>query len=136
MLFKTPEVEEEFEHLTVLLQDIAVHLDLFCTKSGFKEITVTRVLEHVCGDSGVHEAKRAFDVRNEFDGQRTYTDEQMTSIVDYLNRMYPRNDGFPTALHHSFHGGPFHLHVQIALNVMTYVPNLPEKTPETAGDKA
>jgi len=120
MKLKTPEVEAELNSVTTLLQDMAEQCDAISKLVAGKEITVTRVLEHINCDSGVHEARRAFDVRDEFDGQRTYTDEQAKAIVDHLNTMYPRNDGHPTALHHSFEGGPFHIHVQIAASTLTY----------------
>jgi hypothetical protein len=127
MLFKDPKLEEELAYTTVFLQDMAQGMDKFISALG-KGMVVTRVKEHICGDSGVHEACRAFDVRDEFDGQRTFTDEEALKIVNFMNLLYPRNDGHPTALHHSFEGGPFHIHVQIAQNVSTYVPEVPQST--------
>jgi len=122
MKFKSPDIEKEFESVTIFLQDMAMHMDLFCREKFSQELIITRVKEHICGDSGVHEANRAFDVRNEFEGGRLYTDEQVKEIIDYMQSSYPRNDGKPTIIHHSFAGGPYHLHVQIALETTTYAP--------------
>lgn len=126
MKFKSPEVEAEFHNTSYLLQDMAEKLDTFSQMVAQQEIIITRVKEHICGDSGVHEDNRAFDVRNEFEGGRLYTDEQIKDLVEKMNTVYPRNDGHPTALHHSFQGGPFHLHIQIALSVKTYEPKAPD----------
>ncbi len=124
MKFKSPQVETELRSVTTLLQDMAEQCDTFSQMIAKKEITVTRVLEFIPNDSGVHEARRAFDVRDEFEGVRTYTDEEAQMIVDHMNLAYPRNDGKPTALHHSFEGGPLHIHVQIAASTLAYEPEL------------
>ncbi len=121
MLFKQDELKHELAATTIFLQDMAENLDRFVRLSTGMEIMITRVVEHICGDSGVHEANRAFDVRDEFDGQRTFSDEEIEKILNFMNQAYPRNDGHKTAIHHSFNGGPYHLHIQIALNVNTYV---------------
>lgn len=82
------------------------------------EPTVTRVFEHICGSSGVHEAHRGCDLRDEtvaLDGSKhfLYTPEQAQKIVREINLAYPRTDGYATILHHSFDEGPFHFHVQV-----------------------
>lgn len=122
MKFKSPEVQEEFFKTSVFLQDMAFALDKFSLDNFSQEIIITRVKEHICGDSGVHEANRAFDARDEFEGGRLYTDDQVKQILAKINGAYPRNDGKPTIIHHSFDGGPYHLHCQIAELTRAYEP--------------
>ncbi|HNA61489.1 MAG TPA: hypothetical protein PKW79_00225 [Rhabdochlamydiaceae bacterium] len=127
MKFKSPQLAEEFSKTSVFLQDMAETLDAFSKMETGQEIIITRIKEHICGSSGVHEDNRAFDARNEFEGGRLYTDEQVKKMVSYMNTVYPRNDGKVTMIHHSFQGGPFHLHVQLATLTKAY---------ETKPDKA
>lgn len=122
MKFKSEVVAAEFSGLSLFLQYMAFDLDATAKADFGQEIIITRIKEHICGDSGVHEVNRAFDVRNEFDGGRFYTDEQAKKLCDYMNAKYARNDGKPTMIHHSFNGGPMHLHCQIALDTKTYEP--------------
>lgn len=122
MKFKTPQVEAEFHNTSIFLQDMAEKLDTFSKMEAQQEIIITRIKEHICGDSGVHEANRAFDARNEFEGGRLYNDEQVKKLCEYMNGIYPRNDGKPTMIHHSFDGGPHHLHCQLALLTTAYEP--------------
>lgn len=120
MKFKSELVEHEFKNTSKLLQYMAQDMDEFVQREVGQEIIITRVLESIVGDSGVHEANRAFDVRDEFDGGRLYSEEQVKKIVQFMNESYPRNDGKPTCINHSFGGGPHHFHVQIALLTKTY----------------
>ncbi len=129
MKFKTPEVEAEYDSLNIFLKDMAEKCDFISRAVAGKEIIITRVLEPIDGSSGVHEKRRAFDVRNEHDGLRYYTEQQVSDILEYMNFKYPRNDGKPTAIHHSFGNGPFHIHIQIAASVLSYEPP-PQKTSE------
>lgn len=122
MKFKSPEVEKEFHQLSVFLQYMAAELDEYSRNLTGIEIVVTRVKEFIPGDSGVHEANRAFDVRNESGNVFTYTDEQAKMLCDFMNQKYPRNDGKPTMINHSFENGPFHLHCQIATMFSVYEP--------------
>ncbi len=122
MKFKSEVVAAEFIQTSVFLQHMAFALDDFSKKEFGQEIIITRVKEPICGDSGVHEANRAFDVRNEFEGGRLYDDAQIKKIVQFMNSRYPRNDHKPTCIHHSFQGGPNHIHVQLALMVSVYEP--------------
>lgn len=123
MKFKTPEVEKEYDLVSVFLQEMAEKLDAFSRINFNQEIIITRVREKIEGSSGVHEDGRAFDVRNEYDeGKYLYTDEEMKKMVSYMNQIYPRNDGKTTCIHHSFQGGPWHLHVQLASLTKTYEP--------------
>lgn len=122
MKFKSPKVEAEYENTSVFLRDMAVNLDTWSQIDYGQEIIITRVKEQICGDSGVHEDNRAFDVRDEFEGGRIYNDDQIKVLLARLNSFYPRNDGKPTAIHHSFQGGPLHIHVQLASLTKTYEP--------------
>jgi len=120
MTFKTPEVEAEFDSVSTFLHLMAKDFETASKLFAGQDIVITRVKEHICGDSGVHEAHRAFDVRDEFDGKRLFTDDQVKSLVDHINTLYPRNDGKPTCIHHSFNCGPFHFHIQLALLTTAY----------------
>lgn len=130
MKFKSPQVELEFKSLSVLLQHMAEKLDEFSLVEAGQEIIITRVKEHIPGDSGVHEANRAFDARNEYAGGFLYTEEQSKKLCEYMNTKYPRNDGKPTMICHSFGGGPLHLHCQIAALTTAYEPKKQVTTTE------
>jgi len=120
MNFKSPDVEAEYNQVSVLLHLMANDFETASKLFAGQDIMITRVKEHICGDSGVHEAHRAFDVRDEFEGARLFTDAQVKILVDHMNALYPRNDGKPTCIHHSFNGGPFHFHIQLALLTTAY----------------
>lgn len=120
MKFKKPELQHELQSCSIFLWDMAEKFDQFSKMVAGQEAIITRVKEFVAGSSGVHEDGRAFDVRDEFEGGRLYTDEQVKQIIQYMNEYYPRNDGKPTCLSHSFNGGPIHFHVQLALTTGTY----------------
>lgn len=127
MKFKSIQVEAEFLNLNIFLQDMAEKFDALSRTEYGQEIIITRVKEHIPGDSGVHEANRAFDVRDEYGDGRLYTDEQAKKLCQAMNIIYPRNDGKPTMIHHGFNGGPLHFHVQIALLTSVYEPKKPEE---------
>ena len=131
MKFKAPEIEAEFNQTSIFLKEMAYNLDMFSKLATSQEIIITRIKEHICGDSGVHEANRAFDCRNEFEGGRLYTDVQIKMLCDHMNWLYARNDGKPTMIHHSFQGGPFHLHCQIAALITAYEPIKENKSEAT-----
>jgi len=120
MKFKSPEIEAEFKSTSVFLRILADSFDNCSYAYASQEAIMTRVKEPICGSSGVHEDNRAFDIRNEFDGGRLYTDEQVRLIVQHMNLVYPRNDQKTTCIHHSFNGGPLHFHVQLARETKTY----------------
>lgn len=122
MKFKSPEVEAEMLKTSLFLREMAQKLDAASLANASQEIIITRVKEHICGDSGVHEDNRAFDVRDEFEGGRLYDDSQVQKIMTYMNDAYPRNDAKTTCIHHSFQGGPFHFHIQLARETKTYEP--------------
>jgi hypothetical protein len=112
--YKTPDCETQLKASPTKLQEIAdyfVHLS-----EGYGvDPCVTRVWDAVSGDSGVHEAHRAVDFRDEHDGRSLYTTGQVLAIVTDIKRKYPRDDGKLTCLHHSFQGGLYHFHLQIPI---------------------
>ena len=120
MKFKSNEVKNEFFKTSIFLQQMGVVMDRFSQEMFGKEITITRVKEPIDGDSGVHGDNRAFDVRDEYEGQRTYSLDEVEQILDFMNTKYRRNDAKPTCINHSFHGGPHHFHVQISAYTKTY----------------
>lgn len=119
MKFKSEREEAQFNELSVILKLIASDLEEIASFLG-KDITITRVYDPVEGESGVHLDKRAFDVRNEFEGVKTFSDDEVGLLLEYINDNWPRNDGLQTMIHHKFQGGPWHLHVQIPLSTKTY----------------
>lgn len=117
MLFKNDRCRIDFDKCPSKLKEICLLFETLARKCGV-EATVTRVKEPVTGESGVHTAGRAVDFRDEFviDAERSkrlFTDEQAQSIVDTINAGYPRDDRKQVAIHHSFLGGPLHIHIQI-----------------------
>lgn len=122
MKFKNAIAQSDYSVLPEKLKEIC---EFFETNSLFYGIepVVTRVREGMCGDSGVHEAGRAVDFRDQCvmpDGSMRllYTSEQIQDICFMVARKYPRSDGKPVILHHSFTGPdgrpqPYHTHIQI-----------------------
>ena len=129
MKFKKPEIEAELISAPVFLIMMAEMFDLESKEKFGQEGIVTRILEPVQGESGVHTDHRAIDFRNEFEGGRLYTDEQVKYLVEFMNNQFPRNDGKVTCIHHSFAGGPHHFHIQLATLTKTYGPSVQSKTP-------
>lgn len=120
MKFKEDYMQAQLTETPPLLQEMALSFESTCKSVSGIEPLVTRVSDAVQGDSGVHEAKRAFDVRDEFEGKNLFTAEHVKSIVDQMNAEYPRTDGKQTCIHHSFQGMPFHFHVQMAADMKAY----------------
>jgi len=120
MKFKKPEMEAELANAPILLLQFAIIFDTESRMHCGQEAIVTRVLETVPGESGVHTDYRAVDFRNEFEGGFLYSEDQVKHLVEYMNNLYPRNDGKVTCIHHSFDGGPLHFHVQLATLTKTY----------------
>lgn len=75
---------------------------------------ITRVSDKVKGDSGVHEDLRAVDIRGTFKGKSYYTKIQVFNILRDINKLYPRSDGYKTAIYHSYGDGPAHFHLQVS----------------------
>lgn len=118
MNFKEPDMQIQFNSAPKKLQEIALY---FCQLSEDLGIdpTVTRVVDGVDGDSGVHEAHRGIDFRDQLGDQSLYSPEQINSITSAINNMYPRTDGHLVCMHHSFENGPFHFHIQIGYDWLT-----------------
>lgn len=121
MKFKVPRLEDEYNKAPLLLRLITEDMDGYVQQHFNKEVVITRVLEPVSGESGVHQDYRALDVRNEYCGSRMFNDYEVEIILKYLNEKYYRNDNHNTAIHHSFDGNPLHFHLQIALNTKVYM---------------
>lgn len=119
VLFKSNKVKDEFYEAPLLLQYISEDFIRKSIQFGIEPV-VTRVLEKVVGSSGVHESYRAVDFRDEFMGKRLYEAHHVEELLNYINSKWYRNDGKPTLVHHSFNGNPYHFHLQMALNTMTY----------------
>lgn len=97
-----------------MLQVMAVWFEQLCIAHFGIDPTVTRIRETIEGSSGVHEAGRAIDFRDEHAGRRLFTDEQVTFLVSQMNVRFPGHDSKPTCIHHSFQGMPSHFHIQIS----------------------
>lgn len=117
MKFKNAQAAADYKIMPFMLRKI---VDDFEAQSLFYgvEPVVTRIREGVCGDSGVHQAGRALDSRDQVlmpDGvwAKLYTLDQVTQICESINAKFKRDDGKPTCMHHSFNGGPMHFHFQI-----------------------
>lgn len=135
MKFKNDLARGDYSILPAFLRKVCDDFETFSLYYGVEPV-VTRVREAVPEDSGVHEACRAVDFRSQYslpDGTMgwLYTAQQAEDIVYQLNRKYPRDDGKPTCMHHSFEGGPFHFHIQI--QVGTLFPGEPKPRPEPVG---
>ncbi len=116
MKFKDDEAQLEYQYMPTKLREIADRFEALSVGFGVTPV-VSRVRKAVCGDSGVHEAGRGLDCRDQTtlpDGtdHRLYTQEQVDSIVQTLNSEFPRDDKFLVCIHHSFEGGPLHFHFQ------------------------
>lgn len=116
MKFKEPHMKEQFEGRPPKLKEICYFFEELSL--GFDiEPVVTRVLDKVSGESGVHPVGRAVDFRDECRDKNgvkhLYTEEQAQFIVDEINSKYPRDDDKEVCIHHSFAAGPEHFHIQI-----------------------
>lgn len=121
MQFKEVNLENEFKQSPILLQIIANDFSDYCLDHFNIVVMCTRIKEIVHGSSGVHEAGRAIDFRDEHPtGNFRFSDEQESEVCRYINQKYERNDGLPTIIFHSFCEGPKHVHLQIAESNMVY----------------
>lgn len=122
MKFKQEKMKAQFEARPAKLQEVCEYFAQLSEGYGVEPV-VTRVMDPVAGESGVHMAGRAVDFRNELrfeNGSRfLYTEEQAEEIVKAINERYPRYDGKVVCLHHSHRGAPLHFHIQIPLDWAT-----------------
>lgn len=117
MKFKNALAESDFKIMPKKLLELATDFETYSLFFGI-EPTVTRIREPFPGDSGVHEQGRGIDFRDSVfqqDGstKRTYTLDQVDSLINIINTRHARDDSKPTIMHHSFQGGPAHFHIQI-----------------------
>lgn len=120
MRFKTEEIKEEFSQAPTFLQKIVKDFCDLSYEMGVLPV-MTRAWEQVPGSSGVHEAKRAVDFRDEFpSGRFLYDHEMRMRILNVMNHKYARRDKFKTVVWHSFRGGPSHFHIQMAPRMDIY----------------
>jgi hypothetical protein len=112
MYFKSPELRKQYKVAPALLKLIVEEFQFLSLRFG-KEPTVTRISDPVSGESGVHPAGRAMDIRDEYMGKYTYEETEREALLNYINGLFPRTDGKKVIIHHSFGGGPFHFHIQI-----------------------
>ena len=122
MKFKSARIMEQYELLPDKLQEIADAFDQLSKDNGVTAV-VTRVCDPVAGESGVHLDHRALDFRNEYIGDNAkrclYSVELVEEILHTINEQFPRNDKFKTIIHHSFHGGMLHFHLQVPVSWVT-----------------
>jgi len=112
LIFKHPNIELEFQNAPLMVQFVVLRfVELSVTMYGIQPV-ITRILDPVAGESGVHNQYRAADVRNEFMGIHMYTKEQSDTLVMLINQEFRRIDGFETVIMHSFKGNPAHFHFQ------------------------
>ena len=122
MQFKDETVAYEFLHTPLLLRMMVDDFNTLSMKCGIEPM-VTRVKEHIEGDSGVHEQNRAVDIRQEHPpGVLAYDFQQQNELLVFINEKYRRNDGKPSMICHRFGQGMLHFHLQIANFTNVYVP--------------
>lgn len=119
MNFKEAICEKQFAYIPSRLRKIVDDADTFCFNHFGKFLTITRVLDKIdTHESGVHQAGRAVDCRNEFTtsvpgrNSRIFTDEEISTLLDYINIKYPRKDNKAVLIHHKVPGSTYHLHFQ------------------------
>ena len=117
--FKQPHLREQFEQSSHVLKFITYDFDFLSSKFR-KDPMITRVWDVVEGESGVHPDKRALDIRDEFNNEYYYSEEEVKALINYINARWQRNDGFKTCLYHSFNEGPKHFHLQIPVSTKTF----------------
>lgn len=118
--FKTDREKQEYWQMNIALKVVADYFIDLSLKLGITPV-VTRILEPVPGESGVHQAGRAIDFRNEHGGRFLYTDAEALQLVEAMNKRFPRTDGRLVCIHHaainhSIPNGPrapYHFHCQI-----------------------
>ncbi len=120
MKFKEERLKDELYKADTSVQLMAVWFEQLCLGHFGIEPTVTRVFDNIKGATGVHPAGRAVDIRSQYwgaDGKlhEVFTPEQVKFLVSEMNRKFPGGDKYPSCLHHSFAGGPYHFHLQRTL---------------------
>lgn len=121
MQYKDTKLIYELERVPCFLVQIVYDFAQKAARDYGIEVTVTRVLEPVCGSSGVHEAHRGIDIRDQHNGGFTFTENQRNDLLKYITERYPRYDGKATVIWHSFQGQPYHFHFQVAPTMESYI---------------
>ena len=113
MKWKDPKLIREYKDAPPRLQECAAAFEGLCLTVFGVNPMVTRILEKVEGSSGVHEAGRGIDFRDEHDGKFIFEADWIGSICHVINVRFPRDDDYKVLMHHSFNDGPYHFHMQI-----------------------
>lgn len=121
MQYKDNSLIHEMEQVPCFLAIIVYDFAQYAAHEFNVEVTITRVLEAVCGSSGVHEAHRGIDIRDQHNDGYTFTEPQRNMLIGYINSRYPRYDGKLTCIWHSFQGAPYHFHFQVASSMDAYI---------------
>lgn len=112
MKFKEKKLLKEFAKCDPFLQKLCLEFDTKSEELGVEAIC-TRILDTVKGATGVHQAGRAADFRDQHAGEMLYGPAARAALLRHFNDNYKRMDGRPTLLWHSFQGGPWHFHLQV-----------------------
>lgn len=115
MKFKTENIKDQYIDSPAILKLIISEMEEHSLRLFNQELTITRLTDSVDGESGVHSANRAADIRNEYSGEILFDPWKVNILVDIINHKFIRKDGKKTLIHHSFSGGPLHFHVQVPL---------------------
>ena len=117
MKFKTPQLKVQYKHTPAILKLIFQFFETRSVNLFGIEPVITRLTDPFNGESGVHPANRAIDVRSEYRFHdiniKTYKEQQVQILLSLVNYRFYRTDGKKTIIHHSFNGGPHHFHIQV-----------------------
>lgn len=121
MIFKddSEKLKHEYAQLPAMLQVMCEWFRGLCVAHFKKDPIITRIKEKIDGSSGVHEAGRAVDFRNQHGNDFMFSSEETRFLVSEMNRRFPRTDKKLTMIHHSFNNGPYHFHLQIGIPGVT-----------------
>ena len=112
MRFKSEHMREQFEQTDEVLKALAADFVVLSQMLKIQPV-VTRVSDTVEGESGVHQAMRAVDFRDEHAGKFLYDHDEREAILKFLNLKYERTDGYKAVIWHNFRGGAHHWHLQV-----------------------
>lgn len=124
MRLKNKDLITQFDEIPTLLQLVVEEADRYSQEKYGQELLLTSIWRKKTTDSGVHQAWRAVDARDEFKdtltspSQRQFTDSQVRDIVSHINGKFPRIDGKKTCIHHAVEGGMLHFHFQVSAHML------------------
>ncbi len=115
--FKEDKLKEELQNAPRILKNIVFDFNKVSLLFEI-DITITRILGKIKGDSGVHDDYRAVDIRDEHKGIYVYNMDQRRALFHFVNGKYPRTDNYLTCIWHQFKNkdgtlDPGHFHIQI-----------------------